>query len=436
MNYAETLDYLFTKLPMFTRVGPSAYKADIINIQKLCERLGNPHQEFKTIHVAGTNGKGSVSHMLAATLQVSGYKTGLYTSPHLYDFRERIKINGQMVPEEFVISFTERIKPLILEIEPSFFEITLAMAFSWFAEQQVDVAVIEVGLGGRLDSTNIITPELSIITNIGWDHMNLLGDSLQKIATEKAGIIKQEVPVVIGERQQEVEEIFMGMAEEKKAPFYFASDHYKVVHAKQTNKLTLSIEDTKKKEVQNITLDLPGFYQQKNVCTALQAINLLQQRGWKISQEDYLSALSKTKALTGLHGRWEILQEKPTVILEVAHNKEGLEQMVNNLALLSYHHLHIVFGIVKDKDATAILSLLPKEATYYFTQAHIPRALSAADLAIQASPFGLQGNTFTNVNTALEEAFKHASEDDVIIVCGSIFLVSEVNKEALVKCAL
>lgn len=431
MNYTDTIDYLYSKLPMFSRIGSSAFKKDLTNTIALSGALGNPHKKFQSIHVGGTNGKGSVSHMLASILQTAGYKTGLYTSPHLKDFRERIRINGSMVPESFIIDFVERMQPLMESIEPSFFEITVAMAFDYFAQQQVDIAIIEVGLGGRLDSTNIITPELSIITNIGWDHMNMLGDSLEQIALEKAGIIKQNIPVVIGERTKETEVIFTKIAEEKAAPIYFAEDHFKATHFSVDHHLEVSVSS--QNEIKNYSLDLTGIYQTKNILTVLQAIKLLNLKDWKISEDATATALQNVKSLTGLRGRWDVIHNKPKVVLEVAHNKDGIEQMLAHLQTISYHQLHIILGMVKDKDAGAVLRLFPKEPTYYFTQAHIPRALGALSLQQQAETFGLKGDVFDDVNNALQTAIVNASENDLIIVCGSIFLVAEVNENLLTE---
>lgn len=432
MNYQQAIDFLYSQLPMFSRIGTAAYRKDLINTIALCDKLGNPQTKFKSIHVGGTNGKGSVSHMLAAAFQQSGYTTGLYTSPHLYDFRERIKINGQIVEEEYVCAFVERMKSMAEEIEPSFFEITVAMAFDYFALRKVDVAIIEVGLGGRLDSTNIIQPELSVITNIGWDHMNLLGDSLQAIATEKAGIIKPSMPVVIGERQPDTEDVFIGAAKEKRAPLYFASDRFSASSPRwDESHLFLDIHDAQENRPSPIRLDLQGIYQSKNICTVLQTIEALQTHtSFILPQDKVKEALANVKSLTGLHGRWEVLRRNPTVVLEVAHNREGMEQMLLHLQQLRFNRLHIVLGMVKDKDIDQSLSLFPKEASYYFTQAHIPRALDAQILHEKAAAFSLEGHSYPDVNTALNEALEQATVDDLIIVCGSIFLVAEVEVES------
>lgn len=426
MNYQQTIDYLYNTLPMFSRMGSAAFKKDLTNTLRLCERLDNPHKKFKSIHVAGTNGKGSVSHMLAAVFQTAGYKTGLYTSPHLYDFRERIKVNGTMCEEDFVVDFVKRIQPTIAEIQPSFFEITVAMAFDYFARQKVDIAIIEVGLGGRLDSTNVITPELSVITNIGWDHMNLLGNSLEEIAFEKAGIIKENIPVVIGEKKKETETVFKTIASQKQAPIYFAEENFSVKDYKLSNRSIEISVSNKGSFIATYELDLPGIYQTKNILSVLQAVDLL--REWKITLEQIQSALKNVKQLTGLHGRWEVIHEQPTVVLEVAHNKDGMQQMLQHLKKIDYNKLHIIIGMVKDKDVDHVLQLLPKNTSYYFTQAQIPRALDASMLQAKAAVFSLEGSYFDNVNTALQQALNYASKDDLILVCGSIFLVAEVNR--------
>ena len=433
MNYRQTLDYLFTRLPMFSRIGAAAYKADLTNTILLCEALDNPQHKFKSIHIAGTNGKGSVSHMLAAILQTAGYKTGLYTSPHLKDFRERIKIgsdaNGyQEVSKDFVIDFTQKISPLIEKIEPSFFEITVAMAFEYFAQQQVDIAVIETGLGGRLDSTNIIIPELSIITNIGWDHMNLLGDTLEKIAVEKAGIIKEGIPVVVGEVLKETETIFEKIAMEKNAPLSIASHKRQVLDWEwKKNELIVEVGDAHHTDHKMYHLDLPGIYQAKNLLTVLEACEQLQLQGWKIDDKIILKALKHTKKLTGLHGRWETIHTSPTVVLDVAHNTDGIRQLVQQIEVTKHNQLHIIIGMVKDKDIENVLVLLPKNAMYYFTKAQIPRALEEDELMEKAEKLKLKGHSFPEVNIALEFALQHAHSDDLIIICGSVFLVGEVN---------
>jgi len=427
MTYAETLEYLFSALPMFSRIGAAAYKTDLTNTLQICEALGNPQQNFKSIHIAGTNGKGSTSHMLAAVLQTAGYKTGLYTSPHLKDFRERIKINGIRCDERFVIDFVQKVTPLIGHIQPSFFEITVAMAFTYFAEQNIDVAVIEVGLGGRLDSTNIIIPELSVITNIGWDHTNLLGDSLEKIAFEKAGIIKQNIPVVIGETLPETKHVFETIATEKNAPIIFAAhERYVADWQYQHHELNITVVNNHNDEHKMYALDLPGVYQTKNIITVLEAVHQLQKLGWDIAENNIKHGLALTKKITGLHGRWEVIHYNPTIVLDVGHNEDGVKQIAEQLELTTYNQLHIIIGMVKDKAVEKVLSYLPKTATYYFTKAQIPRALDENELAEKAAAIGLQGNTYSDVNIALRQALQHAHTEDLILVCGSVFLVGEV----------
>ena len=428
MTYQQTIEYLFSRLPMYSRIGAAAFKKDLTNTITLCEHLGNPHHKFKCIHVAGTNGKGSVSHMLAAILQTAGYKTGLYTSPHLKDFRERIKLNGEEINEKFIIDFTEKIKPLIEEIEPSFFEITVAMAFDYFAKQKVDVAAVEVGLGGRFDSTNIITPELSVITNIGWDHMNILGDSLEKIAFEKGGIIKTNIPVVIGEIIPETKPVFEKIASEKKAPIHLAIQERSVAGWKwEKHELIVELAEKGKTDHKKYHLDLPGIYQSKNLLTVLEACSVLKGLGYDLDENDIRHGLQKTKKLTGLHGRWEIIHENPTIILDVGHNEDGIKQIIQQIELTTHHDLHIIIGMVKDKEIDTVLSLLPHSAKYYFTQAHIPRALPAETLKEKAGEFNLKGKVTPDVNEAIKEARSNAHKDDLILICGSVFLVGEVN---------
>ncbi len=428
MNYQETLEYLYTQLPMFSRIGPPAFKHDLVNTIALCDALGNPQTKFKSVHIAGTNGKGSVSHMLAAILQTAGYKTGLYTSPHLKDFRERIKINGNMIPEEAVTDFTKTIKALIEKIEPSFFEITVAMAFDYFAKEKVDIAIVETGLGGRLDSTNIIRPELSIITNIGYDHMNMLGDTLEKIAFEKAGIIKTGIPAVIGELIPETEQLFLQTANEKNAPLTVASNkrHSMDWHWSKHN-LIVEVAEEHHTDQKKYELDLPGIYQTKNVLTVLEACSLLKQNGWPLTDENIYQGLKHTKKITGLHGRWEIIHTAPVVVLDVAHNTDGIQQLVQQIEVTAHHQLHIILGMVTDKEVDKILTMLPKNAIYYFTKAQVPRAIKETELQQRAIAANLNGKTFEEVNEALQHALQHAHPEDMILVCGSVFLVGEVN---------
>jgi len=428
MNYEQTIEYLFAKLPMFSRIGSGAIKTGLGNTIALCKFLDNPQNKFKTVHVAGTNGKGSVSHMLASIFQAAGYKTGLYTSPHLKDFRERIKVNGEMVSKDFVTDFTKKIEPIIEGIEPSFFEITVAMAFDYFVSQKIDIAVIEVGLGGRLDSTNVITPEVSVITNIGWDHMNLLGDSLDKIAHEKAGIIKPGVPVVVGEVIPETRAVFEKIADENSSPLFIASQKREAMNWNwQKHELVIETAERNKVDHQIFYLDLAGIYQVKNVLTVLETCFQLQQRGWNITDEHIHKGLRHTKKTTGLHGRWDVIHQSPVIALDVAHNADGIQQLTEQIELTDHNNLHIILGMVKDKEIEKVLSLLPHSAAYYFTQAHIPRAIEAGLLQEKARQFDLRGNIYPDVNAALSGAKDKAGKNDLIVVCGSVFLVGEVN---------
>ncbi len=428
MTYQQTLDYIFAKLPMFSRIGSSAYKADLTNTRILCEYIGNPQRQLKIVHIAGTNGKGSTSHMLAAVLQSAGYKTGLYTSPHLKDFRERIKVNGEMIPEVTVTAFVEKMQPLIEEIEPSFFEITVAMALDHFLNEQVDIAIIETGLGGRLDSTNIILPLLSIITNISFDHQNMLGNTLELIAAEKAGIIKPGIPVIIGEHDSVTARVFTDKAGSLDAPLVFASDKRFVADwTYEHHQLVCEVTTVHNNEKDVFQLDLPGIYQHKNLVTVLEAISQLKEQGWLIKSHHIKTALQHVKKSTGLHGRWELVHQHPSVILDVGHNEEGVRAIAAQLELTTYHQLHIVIGMVKDKDTEKVLALLPSAAHYYFTRAQIPRALPVQELADKAERAGLRGSSFPDVNAAVKTAIGRAHRDDLILVCGSVFVVGEVN---------
>lgn len=404
MNYNETLDWMFSKLPMYQRQGNTAFKKDLTNTFALAEHLDSPHQQFKSIHVAGTNGKGSTSHMLASILQESGYKVGLYTSPHLKDFRERIKVNGKQIRKNCVINFVKRNQDFLEHQELSFFEMTVGLAFEHFAKQQVDIAVVEVGLGGRLDSTNIISPEVSVITNIGYDHTQMLGEKLSEIAFEKAGIIKEDVPVVIGEKQKEVLDVFIAQADKKKTSLTIAED--KVTKTYKT--------------------DLQGSYQQKNIKTTVQAIHILKEKGFTISDKNIIEGLQKVIENTGLLGRWQILQEKPKIICDTAHNKEGLIYVLRQLEEELYENLHIVLGVVNDKNLEIILSMFPKDAQYYFCKPNIPRGLEVTILQKEATKFNLNGKTYTTVKEALNSAKVMAQASDLIFVGGSTFVVAEV----------
>ena len=404
MTYQDTINWMFSQLPMYQRQGKSAYKADLNNTLLLAEHLKNPQNKIKTIHVAGTNGKGSTSHMLSSILQEAGYKVGLFTSPHLKDFRERIKINGTVVSKAFVNGFIKRNKAFLEEQSLSFFEMTSGMAFDYFSKQKVDIAIIEVGLGGRLDSTNIITPEISVITNIGFDHTQFLGNTLEAIAFEKAGIIKPQVPVVIGETQKETKEVFLNVANKNHSDIYFA--------------------DTLINEI--LPSDLRGLYQQKNKKTVLQTIKVLKPSSYKISDEQIKSGLLHVVKNTGLQGRWQILQEQPKVICDTAHNREGLNYIVKQLEEEVYSHLHIVFGVVNDKDLSSILDIMPKKATYYFCKPDVPRGMEIHMLQKKFLSAGFKGASYVSVNEALKNARNLASDSDLIYVGGSTFVVAEI----------
>lgn len=427
MTYLETLDYLYSRLPMFTRIGAAAIKKDLHNTILMCEQLGNPQHQFKTIHVAGTNGKGSTSHMLAAVLQQAGYKTGLYTSPHLKDFRERIRVNGEMAPESYVVDFTAEQQEMIERISPSFFEVTVAMAFDYFAKEKVDVAIIEVGLGGRLDSTNIITPELSVITNISPDHMNLLGNTLPEIAFEKAGIIKPGIPVVIGERQEETDFVFLSKAAETGSELIFANEDLKTANTHKDNRfLITSVYQGERCLFNALKLDLSGSYQLKNVLTVIESVLVMNTIGFHIPDEAVFSALENTVKITGLQGRWQILSDHPLVICDTGHNIAGIREVLENISATPHQQLHMVIGMLKDKDVKSVLELLPSSATYYFCQPSLERAMPAEELATHASVFGLQGLVYDSVNSALSSAKKASQSDDLIFIGGSTFIVAEV----------
>lgn len=412
---------------MFTRVGAVALKKDLHNTIAMCAALDNPQAKFKSIHIAGTNGKGSTSHMLAAVLQKAGYKTGLYTSPHLKDFRERIRINGKMVSKSFVKDFVKNQTEIIQETEPSFFEVTVAMAFDYFAKEKVDIAVIEVGLGGRLDSTNIITPELSVITNISLDHTNILGNTLPEIAFEKAGIIKKNIPVVIGERQSETENVFIQKAIQENSQITFAQDNLRLENLRQKNPLlSMDIYQGKGLGYKNLALDLTGTYQSKNIVTVIQSILKLKELGFNIPDKAIYSSLNKVKKLTGLQGRWQTLSTNPLVICDTGHNKAGITEVIQNINNTSFEKLHIVIGMVKDKDINGVLAILPKNAIYYFCEPDLERALPAKDLAEKAARFKLKGEIFINVKSALEAAKTKAKNNDLIFVGGSTFVVAEI----------
>ena len=405
MTYTEAIDYLYAHAPMFQAHGRRAYKSGLDTTLALDAHFGHPHRAYRTIHIAGTNGKGSTSHLLASVLQCAGYKVGLYTSPHLRDFCERIRVDGATIPHERVAAFVADHRSLIDTLQPSFFEITTALAFLYFAEQQVDVAVIEVGLGGRLDCTNIITPALSIITNISLDHTDILGDTIEKIAAEKAGIIKQRVPVVVGETQAGTAPIFVAQAANAHAPIIFAD---------QLPRTALP------------PCALHGHYQAKNRKTVLAAIEQLQQCGFDIAPQAIADGLLQVVERTHLQGRWQTLSENPTIICDTGHNAGGIRYVVEQLRQQKYEHLHIVFGMVKDKNIDAVLQMLPREATYYFTQAHIPRALDATLLQQQALSYGLCGSAYSDTRSALDAARNAATPADLIFVGGSNSVIADI----------
>lgn len=424
LSYQEALRYLYDNLPMFQRLGPAAIKRDLSNTLKLCAVLGDPHKTFKSLHVAGTNGKGSTCHMLASVFQAAGYRTGLYTSPHLKEFTERIKIDGREVSQAYVLDFVNRIKPAIEEIGPSFFEITVAMAFDYFAQQGVDVAVIETGLGGRLDSTNVITPIISVITNISWDHKDLLGETLPQIATEKAGIIKHGVPVVISERQPSVQDVFIRKARDEQSDIFFASDAYAVSGAPDSE----AVDILKNDEVilPSVALPLKGLYQQHNVPAVVQTIDLLRTR-FDISDRDLKVGLENTVINTGLKGRWQILQSDPLVVCDTGHNESGIREVLRQIERQKRDQLFMILGMVKDKDVNQVLSLLPADAIYYFCQAKIPRAMDAGSLQEQATLHGLKGEVVPDVNEALRRALVRAKKSDLIFIGGSTYVVAELH---------
>lgn len=404
MTYQDTLDWMFSQLPMYQRQGQSAFRKDLSNTFLLAVHLNFPEKHFKSIHVAGTNGKGSTSHMLASVLQEAGYKVGLYTSPHLKDFRERIKINGKEVSKPFVNAFIKRNKQFFEQHSLSFFEMTVGMAFEYFKKQKVDIAVIEVGMGGRLDSTNIIKPEVSVITNIGLDHMQFLGDTLELIAFEKGGIIKPNVSVVIGETQKETTTVFRELAEKNKSKIIFADQQ----------------------KTENYKSDLVGDYQSKNIVTVLQTIKELQNKGFNISKQNIKNGLLHVVKNTGLMGRWQILQLNPKVVCDTGHNKDGLTYVMKQLSNEQFEALHIVFGVVNDKDLNSIIDLLPKNATYYFCKPDIPRGLDAEELKVILNNYGLQGEAYSSVNEAYKSALNNAGTKDFVFIGGSTFVVAEI----------
>lgn len=422
MNYDETLNYLYNQMPEFQRIGHLAYKPGLDNSYKLDAIFERPHTRYKTIHVGGTNGKGSTSHLITSILIQSGYKVGLYTSPHLIDFRERIRVNGEMVSKEYVIEFVEKYRAQFEPVMPSFFELTMEMAFKYFEEQEVDVAVIEVGLGGRLDSTNIISPEMCVITNIGFDHVQFLGNSLEAIAREKAGIIKPHTPVVIGEASdQNIRNVFVNKAGQEEAPIIFAEEEIiDFVSKRDEDCLHFSGGG-----FNNIKSQLNGLAQEKNARTVITAIKELTKIGYSITDDAVYTGFENVVMLTGLMGRWQQLSDKPRIICDTGHNSHGIKYIVEQLRNEQYDNLHIVFGMVNDKDVSSVLELVPKDAKYYFTRASIERALTPEEIAKKALVYGLRGDTYDNIKQAIDAAKQNADENDLIFIGGSSFIVAD-----------
>lgn len=427
MTYKETISYMFNKLPMYQRQGKIAFKKNLDNVIALCKHSDNPQHKFKSIHVGGTNGKGSVSHILASILQTAGYKTGLYTSPHLKDFRERIKINGELISEIKVIEYVEENKNFIEILKPSFFEITVAMAFEYFATEKVDIAIIEVGLGGRLDSTNIINPLVSVITNISIDHTQFLGTTIIEIANEKAGIIKEKTPIIIGEYQKELADVFINTAKNKNAPIYFANKEYSSDYEMLSidYKQILNIKKNNKPEFYDLKTDLIGRYQKKNIICALKTIDILKKQ-FTISNDDIYKGFLNVIKNTKFNGRWQILGYNPLIIADTGHNEAGIKEVISQIKNTAYKKLHFIFGTVNDKNIGTILTLLPKNAIYYFTKAKILRALDENILFEKAKMFGLSGKTFSTAEYAFFAARQNASKNDLIFIGGSTFIVAEI----------
>ncbi len=430
-SYDNAVQYLMQRLPAFSHVGSVAMKEGLGNITLLCSALGDPQLKFPTVHIAGTNGKGSTSHMIAAALQRAGYKTGLYTSPHLVDLRERIRINGKLVSKEFVVQFLEKTRESIEQVSPSYFEVNVAMAFTAFAEEQVDIAVIETGLGGRLDSTNIITPLLSVITNIDLDHTQILGSTRAEIAAEKAGIIKEKVPVVVGETHEETEPVFFRHALAKHTSIVYADTLWDMVRVGQDGVFQYFKAFYKpEQELSALKTDLLGTYQSHNIKTALTACQLLQQMGWNLPLQQVMESMASVKRATGLRGRWDRVQRSPDIILDVAHNPAGMQFLIQNLEALwdstgKQGGISVVCGFVRDKDVEAALKLFPSGARFYFCAADVPRALPAVELKQIADKLGLTGDAYPSVDTAVHAARKEAAEDDTVLVTGSFFIVGE-----------
>jgi len=429
MDYKETLKWLFSQLPMYQRIGKAAYKADLETTIQLLDKLGNPQDQFKAIHVAGTNGKGSVSHILASVLQEASYKTGLYTSPHLKDFRERIKINGMMIPEDNVVEFVSKHKDIFEELKPSFFEMTVTMAFDYFARENIEIAVLETGMGGRLDSTNVSTPVVSVITNIGHDHTQFLGDDIEKIAVEKAGIFKKGVPVVIGEKQHGVAEVFEKIAADKNTTIVYADEHVelKPIQRRDKSKQYYDVWFDNELYLENLASPLLATYQIKNIKTSIQVIELLRKnKTIHIERKHIAEGIEHTLDNTNLMGRWQILSTNPLTICDTGHNPEGLQAVLDQINQTKFKHLHFVFGMVNDKSPESMLFLLPKDATYYFCKPDIPRGMDADELKHHGFKAGLRGESYSSVTEALNSAVNNAGVNDLVFIGGSTFVVAEV----------
>jgi dihydrofolate synthase/folylpolyglutamate synthase len=432
MNYQESLDFLFTQLPMFQRQGAAAYKADLSNTLAICKAIGNPEKDFKSIHIAGTNGKGSTSHILASILQECGLKVGLYTSPHLFDFRERIRINGEMINQEAVVEFVSSIKDNLNEVKPSFFELTFAMAMKYFKSENIDIAVIETGMGGRLDSTNVVKSILSIITNIGLDHTQFLGDSIEKIAMEKAGIIKRNIPVVIGRKQKEIKDLFIEKAKSSNSEIYFSSDLFQIESQKTDNNLQCFDINALKSNIKykKLCSDFLGEYQSENILTVLTACEVLNSNKLiEISTENIFKGILNAIKNTGFFGRWSVISQKPLTVCDTAHNEDGVLRVISQIKKQKYDKLHIVLGFVNDKNIDKILDLFPKEAHYYYCQANIPRALDVDILEKKMNDLGFSGNSYQSVRNAILSAKESSSEADMIFIGGSTFVVAELEKD-------
>ncbi len=429
MDYKQTLEWLFSQLPMYQRIGAAAYKANLDTTINLLKELGNPQEKFKAIHIAGTNGKGSVAHLLSSILQEAGYKTGLYTSPHLRDFRERIKIDGQMITEEKAVTFIEQHRKLFEKLKPSFFEMTVAMAYDHFAGEKVDIAILETGMGGRLDSTNVCHPVVTVITNIGYDHTQFLGDTLEKIAGEKAGIIKQGVPLVIGKTQPEIKGLFEAEAKRVDVPISFADEHFDLreIQTREKQKLSFDVWKDGLLYLERLESPLLGKYQSENMATTLQVTEIMNRTGeFKLDTETIRKGIEDIYENTGFAGRWQVISSNPLIIADTAHNPEGIQAIVNQLMEMNYDTLHFVFGMVSDKDPDKILYLLPKNARYYFCKPNIPRGMDVESLREQAFKAGLRGETHQTVQSALNSAMNNAGINDLVFIGGSTFVVAEV----------